>query len=54
LSKNASENTGVTDTAAPEYLFGRIPLNGIEVVFDRVNTVGGIENAEVRSAYLGR
>jgi branched-chain amino acid transport system substrate-binding protein len=54
---HAQETQGVTDTevkvgsfgpfAGPAFLFGKIAMNGIEVVFDKVNAEGGINGRKL-------
>ncbi len=54
---HAQETQGVTDTevkvgsfgpfAGPAFLFGKIAMNGIDVVFDKVNAEGGVNGRKL-------
>ena len=57
ISAAAADEPGVTaDTikigtfgalTGPGYLYGKLPMNGVEVVFDEVNTAGGINGRKL-------
>src|SRR5580658_5391981 len=54
---HSQETQGVTDTevkvgsfgpfSGPAYLFGKIAMNGIDVVFDKVNAEGGVNGRKL-------